>query len=337
MEDSRVDLAHRRRPRHRRHDGHHPPHLSPPSRVCGSPHRIDRTRGPRRRSVGVSATHTDTDVAGAALAQGMGTRTAGNGAVVERLEPPGERASGATPDRGGRQPPRLRARPAVNLAHRHRYHPRHAQPRAHRRPGPARACVGVLVLAGIAVSPEPSAPAAQLVTHPVAAPVARSVSTTIDERARPLARDPRERADRPAGRRARGRPLGHRHRLAPVRSRPSRHRRGLHRHPGDLRAAGNGQPVPGGAGGLGQVGAQRGQRVRGARLPLGGRPRRGRPGRVLPRPLVPPAGGRCRRCRAGAGRCRGRRPGGPRVVAGRRGRRRAHPVGHRTPGPTRRC
>jgi hypothetical protein len=39
----------------------------------------------------------------------------------------------------------------------------------------------VLVLAGVAMSPEPSAPAAQRVSHPVAAPAAHAVSMTVDE------------------------------------------------------------------------------------------------------------------------------------------------------------
>ena len=64
---------------------------------------------------------------------------------------------------------------------------------------------------------------------------------TVDEAARPLAR---VRGAGPAHRAGRGRPLGHRHRVAAVRARPARHRRRLHDHPGHLRAAGDGQPVP---------------------------------------------------------------------------------------------
>ena len=196
----------------------------------------------------------------------------------------------ASPDCGGRQPPRVRAQPAVKLAHQPRHQPRHqarhAQPRARRRPRSASAWVGVLVLAGMAMSPEPAAPAAPA-SHPPDDCARRS------QRARRPRRVPdHRRAARPlapvrgahAGPRARrGRPLGHRHRLAAVRSGPARPGRRLHHRAGDLRAARHGQPVPEGAGGLGQVDAQRGERVRRARLALRRRPGRGRPRRVLPR------------------------------------------------------
>ena len=61
------------------------------------------------------------------------------------------------------------------------HQPRHARPRARRRTGPAVAWVAVLALAGFAFTPEPSAPAAQLVAQPVSAAVARTVSMTVDE------------------------------------------------------------------------------------------------------------------------------------------------------------
>jgi hypothetical protein len=76
---------------------------------------------------------------------------------------------------------------AVKLAHQPRHQARHARPRARRRPRSASAWVGVLVLAGMAMSPEPSAPAAQLRAHPATAPVAlgapavHPVSLTVDE------------------------------------------------------------------------------------------------------------------------------------------------------------
>ena len=81
--------------------------------------------------------------------------------------------------------PDLRAPHAVNAVARHQ-RPRHARPRARRRPRTVGAWVGVLALAGFAMSPEPSAPAAPLTTHPVAAPAAHPVSMTVDE-----AHDPR--------------------------------------------------------------------------------------------------------------------------------------------------
>ena len=75
--------------------------------------------------------------------------------------------------------PDLRAPHVVNVA-RHQP-PRHARPRARRGPRSACAWVGVLALAGFVMSPEPSAPAAQLATHPVAASAAHAVSMTTDE------------------------------------------------------------------------------------------------------------------------------------------------------------
>jgi hypothetical protein len=71
-------------------------------------------------------------------------------------------------------------KPAHHPRHAH-HQPRHAQPRARLRTGPAVAWVAVLALAGFAFTPEPSAPAAQLVAQPVAATVARTVSMTGDE------------------------------------------------------------------------------------------------------------------------------------------------------------
>ncbi len=71
-------------------------------------------------------------------------------------------------------------KPAHHPRHAH-HQPRHAQPRARLRTGPAIAWVAVLALAGFAFTPEPSAPAAQLVAQPVAATVARTVSMTGDE------------------------------------------------------------------------------------------------------------------------------------------------------------
>src|SRR6478752_9916006 len=81
--------------------------------------------------------------------------------------------------------PDLRAPHAVNAVARHQ-RPRHARPRARRRPRTVGAWVGVLALAGFAMSPEPSAPAEPLTTHPVAAPAVHLVSMTVDE-----AHDPR--------------------------------------------------------------------------------------------------------------------------------------------------
>ena len=75
----------------------------------------------------------------------------------------------------------------MKLAHQPLHGARHARPRAGRRPRSASAWVGVLVLAGMAMSPEPSAPAAPLRTHTTIAPVAlsapavRPVSLTVDE------------------------------------------------------------------------------------------------------------------------------------------------------------
>jgi len=73
----------------------------------------------------------------------------------------------------------------VKPAHQHPRHardlPRHARTRARRRTGPVVAWVAVLALAGFAFTPEPSAPAAPLVTRPVAVTVARTVSMTVDE------------------------------------------------------------------------------------------------------------------------------------------------------------
>ena len=75
--------------------------------------------------------------------------------------------------------PDLRAPHVVNVA-RHQP-PRHARPRARRLPRSACAWVGVLALAGFVMSPEPSAPAAQLAAHPMAASAAHAVSMTTDE------------------------------------------------------------------------------------------------------------------------------------------------------------
>ena len=174
--------------------------------------------------------------------------------------------------------PDLRAPRAVNVAPQHRPRQpglRHARPRARRGPRSVGAWVGVLALAGFALSPEQAAPAAELTGHP---PAARA--------RRPHRVDDRRRGARP----------------------PARPRRG-HRPPSPLVGArwgtdigwpqcghalpdidvdftivqvtagrpGTVSPCLTGAGGLGQVGAQRGERVRGARLALGRRPGRGRP------------------------------------------------------------
>jgi hypothetical protein len=67
----------------------------------------------------------------------------------------------------------------VNVARHHR--PRHAPTRARRGPRSASAWVSVLVLAGFALAPEQSAPAAELPTHAAPASVVRTVSMVVDE------------------------------------------------------------------------------------------------------------------------------------------------------------
>src|SRR4051794_37047811 len=81
--------------------------------------------------------------------------------------------------------PTPRAPRAGNVAPQHP--PPHAQPRARhagagarRGPRSVGAWVGVLALAGFALSPEQAAPAAELPGHPATPPVTHTVSMTLD-------------------------------------------------------------------------------------------------------------------------------------------------------------